>query len=297
MKILITGGSGLIGANLIPLLRPNDIAVYTRNVAMAEQILGHRIHYLSSLEQLNDLNDYQVVINLAGEPIVGKKWTEQQKHEIEHSRWSITEKIVSLIKASENPPSLLISGSAVGFYGKQSDTIIDESFTDTFDDFGHRLCERWEHLATQAESSKTRVCIIRTGIVLSKRGGALPKMLLPFKLGLGGYIGRGDQYFSWIHLEDVLRGIVHLISNSACHGVYNFTAPNPVTNHQYSHELAKALRRPCLFKIPESLLRLSLGEAADLLVYGQRVIPKRLLESGYEFVFPELAQALDCVRK
>lgn len=297
MKILITGGSGLIGANLIPLLRPNDIAVYTRNVAMAEQILGHRIHYLSSLEQLNDLNDYQVVINLAGEPIVGKKWTEQQKHEIEHSRWSITEKIVALIKASENPPSLLISGSAIGFYGKQSDTIIDESFTQTFDDFGHQLCERWEQLAIQAESPKTRVCIIRTGIVLSKRGGALPKMLQPFKLGFGGYIGSGEQYFSWIHLEDVLRGIVHLISNSSCHGIYNFTAPNPVTNYQYSHELAKALSRPCWFKIPESLLRLSLGEAADLVVYGQRVIPQRLLESGYEFAFPELAQALDCVRK
>ena len=297
MKILITGGSGLIGSNLIPLLRPNEIAVYTRNVAMAEQILGHKIHYLSSLEHLSNLNDYQVVINLAGEPIVGKKWTAEQKHEIEHSRWSITQKIVTLIKASENPPELLISGSAIGFYGRQSDNIIDESFTHAFDDFGHQLCERWEYLAQQAQSLQTRVCIVRTGVVLSKRGGALPKMLLPFKLGLGGYIGRGNQYFSWIHLEDMLRGLVHLINNKDCHGIYNFTAPNPVTNYQYSHELAKALRRPCLFKIPERVLRITLGESADLLLYGQRVVPKRLLESGYEFVFPDISQALDCLRK
>jgi uncharacterized protein (TIGR01777 family) len=297
MKILITGGSGLIGANLIPLLRPNDIAVYTRNVAMTEQILGHKIHFLSSLDHLKNLNDYQVVINLAGEPIVGKKWTERQKHEIEQSRWSVTEKIVALIKASENPPELLISGSAIGFYGRQSDNIIDENFTNTFDDFGHKLCERWEFIARQAESVQTRVCIVRTGVVLTKRGGALIKMLLPFKLGLGGYIGRGDQYFSWIHLEDMLRGLVHLIANKDCHGVYNFTAPHPVTNYQFSHELASALRRPCLFKIPEWLLRATMGESAELVLYGQRVVPKRLLESGYEFVFPDIAQALDCLRK
>jgi uncharacterized protein (TIGR01777 family) len=297
MKILITGGSGLIGANLIPLLRPNDIAVYTRNVAMTEQILGHKIHFLSSLDHLKNLNDYQVVINLAGEPIVGKKWTERQKHEIEQSRWSVTEKIVALIKASENPPELLISGSAIGFYGRQSDNIIDEYFTNTFDDFGHKLCERWEFIARQAESAQTRVCIVRTGVVLTKRGGALIKMLLPFKLGLGGYIGRGDQYFSWIHLEDMLRGLVHLIANKDCHGVYNFTAPHPVTNYQFSHELASALRRPCLFKIPEWLLRATMGESAELVLYGQRVVPKRLLESGYEFVFPDIAQALDCLRK
>ena len=122
-------------------------------------------------------------------------------------------------------------------------------------------------------------------------------MLLPFKLGLGGYIGRGEQYFSWIHLEDMLRGLVHLITNQDCHGIYNFTAPNPVTNYQYSHELARALKRPCLFKIPERLLRATMGESADLLLYGQRVLPTRLLESGYEFIFPDISQALDCLRK
>jgi uncharacterized protein (TIGR01777 family) len=297
MKILITGGTGLIGSNLIPLLRPNEIAVYTRNVAMAEQILGHKIHYLSSLSHLSNLNDYQVVINLAGEPIVGKKWTSEQKHKIEQSRWSITEKLVELIHASEQPPELLISGSAIGYYGPQDDKLIDESFTQSNDDFGHQLCERWEQLARKAESAKTRVCIVRTGVVITKRGGALEKMLTPFRLGLGGPIGRGDQYFSWIHLEDMLQGLVHLIVNPDCKGIYNFTAPNPVTNIEFSQALAKALKRPCFFRVPETLLRLTMGESADLLLYGQRVIPKRLVESGYSFIYSDINKALDCVRK
>lgn len=297
MNILITGGSGLIGSNLIPVLRPCDVAVYTRNVAMAEQILGHKIHFLSNIEHLSNLDDYDVVINLAGEPIAAKKWTEEQKNKIEQSRWSITEKIVSLINAGEMPPKLLISGSAVGYYGRQQDQVIDESFTSTHDEFSHRLCERWEFLAKQAESPKTRVCILRTGIVITRRGGALQKMLPPFKLGLGGPLGDGQQYMSWIHLEDVLRGIAHLIENESCSGVYNFTAPNPVTNAEFSRQLASALSRPCFFKVPESLLRLLMGEMADLVLYGQRVVPKRLEDSGYQFIYPELSQAFDCLRK
>ena len=297
MKILITGGSGLIGSSLISMLRPCDVSVYTRNVAMAEQILGHKVQFLSSLTHLSNLDDYDVVINLAGEPIVNKKWTDKQKHKIEHSRWSITEDIVTLINAGENPPKLLISGSAIGFYGRQEDNIIDEKFSSAHDEFSHRLCERWEFLAKEAESDKTRVCILRTGVVITKRGGALQKMLLPFKLGLGGPMGDGSQYMSWIHLEDMLQGIAHLIANESCQGVYNFTAPNPVTNAEFSRELAASLSRPCVFKVPEFVLRLMMGEMADLVIYGQRVIPSRLEESGYKFIYPTISQALDCLRR
>jgi uncharacterized protein (TIGR01777 family) len=297
MKILITGGSGLIGSSLIPILRPCDVSVYTRNVAMAEQILGHKIHFLSTLTHLSNLDEYDVVINLAGEPIADKKWTDEQKRKIEHSRWSITEDIVALINAGENPPKLLISGSAIGFYGRQQDQVIDENFSSPHEEFSHQLCERWESLAQQAESDKTRVCILRTGVVITKRGGALQKMLLPFKLGLGGPIGDGSQYMSWIHLEDMLQGIAHLITNKSCEGVYNFTAPNPVTNKEFSRELAASLSRPCLFKVPAFVLRMMMGEMADLVLYGQRVIPKRLEESGYKFIYPEISQAFDCLRK
>jgi len=297
MKILITGGSGLIGSNLIPILRPCDIAVYTRNVAMAEQILGHKIHFLSTLTHLTNLDEYDVVINLAGEPIAAKKWTDDQKHKIEQSRWSITEKIVALINAGENPPKLLISGSAIGFYGRQEDQIIDENFSSAHDEFSHQLCDRWEFIANKAKSDKTRVCILRTGVVITKRGGALQKMLLPFKLGLGGPLGDGTQYMSWIHLEDMLQGIAHLIANKSCEGVYNFTAPNPVTNQEFSRELASALSRPCLFRVPKFALRMMMGEMADLVLYGQRVVPKRLQESGYEFIYPKISQAFDCFRK
>ena len=297
MKILITGGSGLIGSSLIPILRSCDVSVYTRNVSMAEQILGHKIHFLSTLTHLSNLDDYDVVINLAGEPIADKKWTDEQKRKIEHSRWSITEDIVTLINAGENPPKLLISGSAIGFYGRQKDQIIDENFSSPHDEFSHQLCERWESLAKKAQSDKTRVCILRTGVVITKRGGALQKMLMPFKLGLGGPIGDGSQYMSWIHLEDMLQGIAHLIANDSCEGVYNFTAPNPVTNAEFSHELAASLSRPCIFKVPKFVLRMMMGEMADLVLYGQRVVPKRLEESGYQFIYPEISQALGCLRK
>ncbi|ABG41419.1 conserved hypothetical protein [Paraglaciecola sp. T6c] len=296
MRILITGGTGLIGSNLIPKLKPNDITVVTRNVSQAELILGHKVTLISSLDEFENLDNFHVVINLAGEPIINKRWSDEQKKVIEHSRWDITEKLISLMKASNDPPSLFVNGSAIGYYGRQGDEIIDEDFDSPNDEFSHQLCERWEFLAKQAESERTRVCIIRTGIVITRRGGALMKMVPPFKFGLGGPMGSGKQYMSWIHLEDMLDGLIHIIDNIECKGIYNFTAPNPVTNAQFSKTLASVLHRPSLLPMPSFALRIIMGEAADLLLYGQRVIPKRLQESGYQFQYPELEHALECLR-
>ncbi|GAC25424.1 epimerase family protein SAR0825 [Paraglaciecola mesophila KMM 241] len=296
MRILITGGTGLIGSNLIPKLKPNDITVVTRNVSQAELILGHKVTLISSLDEFKNLDNFHVVINLAGEPIINKRWSDEQKKVIEHSRWDITEKLISLMKASNDPPSLFVNGSAIGYYGRQGDEIIDEDFDSPNDEFSHQLCERWEFLARKAESERTRVCIIRTGIVITRRGGALMKMVPPFKFGLGGPMGSGKQYMSWIHLEDMLDGLIHIIDNIECKGVYNFTAPNPVTNAEFSKTLASVLHRPSLLPMPSFALRVIMGEAADLLLYGQRVIPKRLQESGYQFHYPELEHALECLR-
>ncbi|WP_158770579.1 TIGR01777 family oxidoreductase [Paraglaciecola sp. L1A13] len=296
MRILITGGTGLIGSNLIPKLKPNDITVITRNVSQAELLLGHKVTLISSLDDFENLDDFHVVINLAGEPIADKRWSPEQKERIEQSRWGMTEKLVSLIKASSRPPSLFISGSAIGYYGRQDDQIIDEEFDSPYDEFSHQLCERWESLAKEAESQHTRVCIVRTGIVITRRGGALMKMVPPFKFGLGGPMGTGRQYMSWIHLEDMIDGLIHLIEHTECRGVFNFTAPTPVTNAEFSQTLASVLHRPCFLPMPAFVLRTIMGDAADLLLHGQRVVPKRLQESGYQFHYPELAHALECLR-
>jgi uncharacterized protein (TIGR01777 family) len=293
MRLLITGGTGLIGCHLIPFLAEYyQITALTRNVAMADYVISHRIKLISSLSSFENLDDFDVVINLAGEPLVGERWNNAQKEKIKHSRWDLTANLVSLIKAGHNPPAVFISGSAIGYYGRQGEQEIDEDFDKPKDEFSHQLCEKWEEIALQVSSPRTRVCILRTGIVLSKHGGALDKMVPPFKLGVGGPMASGKQYMSWIHMHDMLTGIMHLLHNESCTGIYNFTAPNPVTNGEFSQTLAEILHRPCMVRTPAFVLKLLLGEMSDLLIFGQRVVPKRLLQSGFEFKHPDLEESL-----
>lgn len=291
MKVLITGGSGLIGSHLITQLHDYEITVLTRNVTQAKNKLGDAHRYIDDLDAFNNLDEFEVVINLAGEPIANKRWSETHKKQIENSRWGTTQKLVDLLNAGENPPHVFISGSAIGFYGKQGAHAIDEDFIAANDDFSHRLCARWESIAQQAESEQTRVCIIRTGIVLSAKGGALEKMRVPFALGLGGPIGNGQQYMSWIHIEDMLQGILYLIKHPSCSGVYNFTAPAPVTNNEFSREFADSLKRPCLFRVPAFVMSTLMGEMSTLVLDGQKVIPNRLQSSGYRFLYPDIRSA------
>lgn len=292
MNILITGGTGLIGQQLIrQLMKQNaNITVLTRSKHKAKQVLPHEITLIETLS-LSDVENQDSIINLAGEPIADKRWSAPQKSRICNSRWQITKQLTSLISQAEKPPAVFISGSAIGVYGRQQQSI-DESFTQYHQEFTHEVCKKWEALATAAQSANTRVAILRTGIVLSKDGGALGKMLLPFKLGLGGKIGAGQQVMSWIHIDDMVAAILYINKTKQLSGVINVTAQNPVTNQEFSKTLADALNKPCIITTPTFLLKLLLGEMADLLLFGQHVVPKKLLESGFIFAYPKLNEAL-----
>lgn len=293
MQILVTGGTGLIGRALIPKLEHHEITVLTRSPEKARHVLPSKVHLIKNIDEIEDISQFDAIINLAGEPIVDKRWSEQQKGIICASRWGITEKLVQRILEAETPPHTFISGSAVGYYSDQGDKIIDESLTVDATDFAHSVCSNWEKIAMRADSDKTRVCILRTGIVLSKSGGALKKMLLPYQFGMGGPIGDGKQYFPWIHIDDMVGGIVHLLEHADTRGAFNLTAPEPVTNKEFSQNLAATLKRPHFLFTPKFAISLMLGEAGQLLFDSQRAVPRALENSGYSFQYPSVGPALE----
>ncbi|GAA5646457.1 TIGR01777 family oxidoreductase [Vibrio proteolyticus] len=296
MRILLTGGSGFIGKELLKHLATHQIVLLTRNVDNTKRLIKHadlgNVRYITTLDDFHDLNDFDAVINLAGEPIADKRWTRAQKKRICQSRWSLTEKLVELMHASTQPPGVFISGSAVGYYGDQQQHPFDESLHVHNNGFPHQVCAEWEAIAKRARSDDTRVCLLRTGLVLGHDGGALAKMLLPYKLGLGGPIGNGKQYWPWIHILDMVRGIVYLLETTHAHGAFNFCAPHPVTNRHFSGTLAKTLRRPHLLFTPKWALKLAMGESSVLLFDSVRAKPKRLTELGFQFSYSRLEPAL-----
>jgi uncharacterized protein (TIGR01777 family) len=291
MNILITGGSGLIGRALIQQLSAERIIVLTRNPTKTANILPDNIEFISTLDEI-DFNELDLVVNLAGEAIVDKRWSNAQKNTICQSRWTITQNLVEKIQAAANPPHSLISGSAIGFYGRQGALAIDESYQEIHDEFSHKVCQKWEAIAQTAESDKTRVCIIRTGIVLAENGGALQKMLPPFKFGLGGPIANGEQFMSWIHIDDMVAVLLAAVYQTSLTGIINATAPMPVCNQEFSETLSAVLKRPCLFRVPAFVLRALMGESADLVLYGQNVLPRKLLNNNFKFQYPSLEVAL-----
>ena len=294
MKVLITGGTGLIGTGLILKLQQlgvKDITVLTRNVTNARRLLGDKIHLLTELN-VSYVDGQDVIINLQGEPIANKRWSAQQKSNICQSRLIITEQLATLIQQSKNPPSTFISGSAIGYYGRQNNHQVTEKNTHPHDEFTHQLCNEWEQSALLAQS-KTRVVNLRTGIVLDKDKGALSQMAMPFKLRVGGYLGNGQQYISWIHIDDMVSAIMHIINNPTLSGPVNMTAPTAVKNKQFNQILATALGRSSWLKTPAIIIKILFGEMADLFIYGQNVVPKSLLDSGFTFTYPELPEALN----
>jgi len=294
MKILITGGTGFIGSALTRSLTEQgyEVTVLTRNPGSVEKICGSGIHALNDLNQLGPEDTYQVIINLAGAPIFDARWSDARKQVIRDSRIGLTKQLVACMARMTVKPELLISGSAIGYYGDQGDTLLTEQSV-SHKDFSQQLCADWENEAKKAGQFGVRVCLIRTGLVLAEGGGLLQRMLLPFRLGLGGRLGNGQQWMSWIHRQDWIAIAQTMIADSSMQGAYNATAPNPVTNSEFTRTLAQCLKRPALLTVPASLLKTLLGEMSGLVLGSQRVIPDRLLAQGFSFQYPDLSSALN----
>lgn len=295
MKILITGGTGFIGQSLSPALLAagHSITILSRYPNKVPSIFGDQIQQLNSLQHLAETDHFDAIINFAGAPIFAKKWSDERKQVLLGSRVNTTQKLVEYIEKSTTKPKVMLSGSAIGFYGDQGDTIVDESTPPASqDDFGHQLCAEWENTAKKAKEQCVRLCLLRTGLVLGKNGGFLQPMILPFKLGLGGKLGTGAQWMSWIHMDDYVAICGELLNNDEREGIYNLTAPNPVTNKEFTRILAKQLNRPAFLTTPVWALNLLLGEMSQLLLGSQRVLPKRILDSDFQFKYTNLEAAL-----
>ena len=292
MHILITGGTGLIGRQLCKVLlaKGNELTVLSRKPESVAEKCGAGVHAMSGIDEWEPDRAFDAIINLAGEPIVDRRWTAQRKQALWDSRVSLTGQIVRRIAAARHRPAVLLSGSAVGYYGDRGDAVLDES-AGPGEDFPARLCKAWEEAAEDA-ATEVRVCLLRTGLVLSRRGGLLGRMLSPFKLGLGARLGDGKQWMSWIHIDDYVAMVLSLLRNDQARGPYNMTAPHPSTNAEFTAALAKALHRPAPFVMPAILLKPVLGERACLLLEGQKVLPVKMMAEGYRFSFANLADAL-----
>lgn len=296
MNVLITGGTGFIGHALCQklLARGDQVSVLSRSPERVRERCGASVKGIGDLHELEDDAAFDVLVNLAGQPIADARWSEKRKRSLLQSRLQPTRQLIDWIKHANPRPSLLISASAVGYYGDMGNQTLDEHGA-FHDEFAHRLCDQWEQAAKQAEALGVRTCIIRLGPVIGPNGGFLKKMLWPFKLGLGGKIGSGQQWFPWVHREDVLSALLFLMDQPQAQGVYNLTAPQPVSNQVFTETLARVLHRPALFPAPAWALKAAFGELSELLLGGQRAMPVHLQSSGFRFQFESLKPALQDV--
>ncbi len=283
MNVLVTGATGFIGSHLT---RRLEAAGHT--VLVVSRRPGAR--YTWSDESLaRGVAHADAVVHLAGENLTNRRWTAAQKERLRSSRLVNTRKLAALVAARK--PSAFVSGSAVGYYGANADDVLREGAPQG-DDFLARLCGDWEMATDAAAQAGVRTAIVRTGVALGPDGGALAKMLLPFKLGVGGPVGDGRQWMSWIHVDDLAALFAFLVETPGTSGVYNGTAPNPVTMKEFASALGRALHRPAIFPVPGFVLKVALGEVADVLLTGQHVLPARALDAGFTFRFTDVNAAL-----
>ena len=301
MKIAITGATGFVGSCLVERLidEGHDVKVFTRSVAKAKKIFAASkfkpVEYvaytpLQSGDWQLEISGCEGVANLAGEPI-SERWSNERKNRILNSRKIGTEKLVEAIAKAEQKPSVLVSGSAIGYYGTSETAEFFETSTPAENDFLSQVCQAWEAEANKAKRAGVRVAIIRTGIVLGD-GGAIAKMITPFKLFAGGPIGSGQQWFSWIHIDDLVNLFLKALLDSSMHGVYNGTAPEPVRMKDLCQTLGEVMDRPSWLPVPDFAIEALLGDGAIVVLKGQRVLPERTQAAGFSFDYSEPKTAL-----
>jgi len=303
MKVLVTGATGFVGKRLVRKLVSlgHKVSILTRDTESAQKRLPLICDFYRWEPELyppssQAFNGVDAVVHLAGESIADGRWSKERKKSIKDSRVLSTRNLVSTLQSMVNPPSVFISSSAVGFYGKDKPVELYESL-EPGKDFLADVCKEWEHEAFAAKKSNIRTIVLRIGIVLGYEGGAMKKMLPPFWVGAGGNLGHGNQWMSWIHLNDLVGMIIHSLESKEVQGAYNATSPEPVTNKEFTKCLAKTLRRPALIPVPKFALKLILGEMSDLLLGSLKVSSLKIVDSGYKFKFPDLESALNDICK
>jgi uncharacterized protein (TIGR01777 family) len=291
MNIFITGSSGLVGTDLCDKLNQKNYSVYKLDRIHNSMGLNSPDWNLDISQDKNTVHA-NTFIHLAGENIAAKRWSDNQKKKIYESRILGTKKLVAKIIASPNKPKTFICASAIGYYGDRNQELLDENSI-SGENFVSKICKDWEQITQPLKDHGIRVVNLRFGVILSKKGGALKKMLIPFKLGLGGALGTGQQKFSWISLEDAIKAIIYIIEKPNITGPVNITSPNPVSNSVYTKTLAKTLNRPAFFDMPAFICRLLFGKIADeLLLSSQSVMPKKLIQNGFSFSDIDIESAL-----
>ncbi len=292
-RILVTGATGFIGREVCKALLAQgySLTVLSRQDPEAVTAICGPVEPVNRLDLLEAHSGFDAVFNLAGEGIADKRWSAARKAALLDSRVLLTHNLVRVIRTWDTLPEVLVSGSAVGYYGDQGDQLVTEE-TPPHPEFTHHLCSDWEQAALSLKEDSVRVCLSRTGVVAGKNGGFLKRMLLPFKLGLGGRLGSGRQYMPWVHRDDVVAGLLWMMNNKDAQGPYNMVSPAPVTNAEFTRTLAAVLHRPALFPAPAPVLKVVLGEMAGLLLTGQHAIPARLQAEGFRFSYPTLKPAL-----